>query len=82
MFKLQIIGTHPDRTRRVDSRLSAPASAIALIVLFAGNVSGAQLIREDRHEALVTPKLSRSVASVKQQMKVATHAGRNVLERG
>jgi hypothetical protein len=82
MARSQTTGTHPRQSRRIHRRLSAPASAVALAMLLAGNVSGAQLVREDTQEPLVTPRLSRPLAALQLQFKLATHAGRTVLERG
>ena len=82
MFKVRTTGTHLRQTRRVHTRLAASASAIALVLLLTGNVSGRHLALDSGRTPLVTPKQSRPVVGVQLRSKLATHAGRNVLEHG
>jgi hypothetical protein len=72
------------RQTTFNRRLTGPVCAVALAVLLAGNVAAAQLASDaGGQSALVTPKAGTRISSSQLfKLKVATYAGRFVLERG
>ncbi len=69
----------PDRTVR---RFTAPACALALVLLLAGNVAARELPGDAQGCLAVGPCLDRSIEDLHLRHKLATNAGYDALVRG
>jgi hypothetical protein len=61
--------------------LTAPACALALVLLLAGNVAAHELTGDSGASA-AGPRLDRSIENLHLRFKLATNAGHDVLVRG